>query len=129
MQQRKSRIFDHVVLHVKDINESKKFYRAIMETLGHSISAEGLGQFFIEELTIRENPEPSRSIHIAFQAQNPGSVKLFHETALRSGGKCITVPAERSREGIYNANVMDPDGNLIEAIYKSHHGRRSSISY
>lgn len=130
MKQRKSRIFDHVVINVKDINQSKKFYRAVVETLGHTITGEAKDQFFIDELNIRENPEVSSGcVHIAFYAESPGSVKLFHETALRCGGKCIGAPDERSFSGVYASNIIDPDGNHIEAIYKSRNQRSFPISY
>ncbi len=129
MHQKKSRFFDHVVLHVKDINESKKFYRAIFETLGHTITGEAEDQFFIYELNIREDERPTSGMHIAFHAENPGLVKLFHEAALRCGGKCIGAPSERAHRGVYTADIIDPDGHHIEAIYKNKAQRTSSISY
>lgn len=127
MHQRKRRLFDHVVLHVKDLDQSKKFYRAIVETLGHTITREESDHFFINELEIRQNPETSRSIHLAFNAENPGSVKLFHETAIRFGGKCAGRPV-CLRPGTYAANVLDPDGNCVEAIFKESQ-KSVSISY
>lgn len=127
MYQRKRRLFDHVVLHVRDLHESKKFYRAVVETLGHTITREEADHFFIGELEIRQNPETSRSVHLAFQAENPGSVKLFHETALRNGGTCVGVPVS-AEPGVYAANVLDPDGNCIEAIFKKFQ-KPVSISY
>lgn len=128
MYQRKRRLFDHVVLHVKDIDQSKKFYRAIVETLGHTITKEAQNVFFIGELEVRENPETTRSVHLAFTAENPWSVKLFHETALKAGGINMGSPTESRDAGIYTANVMDPDGNYIEAIFKGNQ-RNISISY
>lgn len=119
MHQRRKKLFDHVVLHVKDLDQSKKFYRAIVETLGHTITEEADKYFYINELEIRQNTETTKSVHIAFHAENPGSVKLFHESALRSGGQCIGGPRESKEYGYYKANVMDPDGNCIEAIFKT----------
>ncbi len=125
MQQRKKKLFDHVVLHVKDINLSRKFYQAIVETLGHTITGEAKEFFYINELEVRQNAETTRSAHIAFHAENPGSVKLFHESALRAGGICNGSPRVTSDLGVYTANVVDPDGNYIEAIFK---GRQNSVS-
>ncbi len=127
MHQRKKRLFDHVVLHVKDLDKSKKFYRAIAETLGHAITSESQGRFFIDELEIRENHVPTKSVQLAFNAENPGSVKLFHETALRLGGKCLGSPGSIEM-GSYVACVSDPDGNTIEAIFKGQQ-KLVSISY
>ncbi len=125
MHQIRKKLFDHVVLYVKDLDQSKRFYRAIVETLGHTITGEANEHFYINELEIRQNPETTKSIHFAFHAENPGSVKLFHESALKAGGKCIESPQECFRKGIYKANVMDPDGNNVEAIYK---GRQNNLS-
>lgn len=127
MHQRKRRLFDHVVLRVKDLDQSKKFYRAIIETLGHTITKEGTDNFFIDELEIRQHDEISRAVHLAFNAENPGSVKLFHETAIRHGGKCAGGPVSPG-PGTYAANVMDPDGNYVEAIFKDSQ-KLVSISY
>lgn len=128
MHQRKKRLFDHVVLHVKDLDQSKKFYRAIAETLGHTITREGQEHFFIDELEVRQNSETTKSIQLAFHAENPGSVNLFHETALRFGGKCLGSPKECLEPGIYTAHVQDPDGNYVKAIFKGVQ-RTLSISY
>lgn len=124
MNQRRRRLFDHVVVHVRDIDESKKFYRAVVETLGHVITNEAQGAFFIDELEVRENPEITRSV-LAFNAENPGSVRLFHETALRFGGKSVADPRECSAPGTYSAHVLDPDGNTVQAVFK---GNQKSIS-
>jgi predicted lactoylglutathione lyase len=123
MQQQKRRLFDHVVLHVKDIEQSKKFYQSIVETLGHTITRESHEGFFIEELEVRQNPETTKSLHLAFYAENPWSVKMFHDMALLSGGKSVEIPTELG--GMYMTNVMDPDGNYIEAIFK---GNQKHIS-
>lgn len=127
MHHRKKRLFDHVVLHVKDLDQSRKFYRAIAETLGHTITKEGQEHFFIDELEVRQSPETSKSIQLAFQAENPGSVNLFHETALRFGGKCMGNP-KGIGQGTYMAHVKDPDGNCVQAIFKDHN-KSISISY
>lgn len=125
MQQTKRPLFDHVVLHVKDIDQSKKFYRAIVETLGHTITSEAQDVFFIGELEVRQDMHVTRSAHLAFQAENPWSVKLFHDMALKAGGVSVGNPREANSAGVYTAHVMDPDGNYIEAIFK----RRSSPSH
>lgn len=127
MNIREKRLFDHVVVFVTDLDSSKRFYQAIVETLGHTISSESSEGFFINELEIRQNTEPSRSIELAFQAENPGSVKLFYETALRLGGKCLGGPGIRDAVS-FSAQVADPDGNQLQAVFKK--GQKAiSISY
>lgn len=116
----KRRLFDHVTLRVSNLERSKQFYQAVIETLGHTISDEASDRFCIDELFVTQNTVPSQSMHLSFQAENPATVKLFYETALQSGGKCQGAPKERAlNSGYYAACVMDPDGNSIEAIYKS----------
>lgn len=127
MQHEKRRLFDHVVLRVKNLDQSKNFYRAIAETLGHTITKEGSDCFFIDELEVREHEEVTREIHLAFKAENPGSVKLFHEAAIRLGGKCLGSPGSPG-PGTYVANVEDPDGNVVGAIFKDTQ-KSISISY
>lgn len=129
MQQRKRPLFDHVVLHVKDIHQSKKFYQAVVEILGHSITNVTRECFFINELEVRQDKETTKSLHLAFTAENPWSVKMFHDMALLSGGTSVGKPVELG--GIYTANVKDPDGNFIEAIFKckTNAHRERAISY
>jgi predicted lactoylglutathione lyase len=112
---------------VKDINKSKKFYQAITETLGHTITNESRECFFIDELEVRQNPETTKALHLAFHAENPWSVKMFHDMAIISGGTSVDMPLELG--GIYMANVKDPDGNYVEAIFKGNHKRDRTISY
>jgi predicted lactoylglutathione lyase len=128
MNQKKRPLFDHVVLHVKDIDQSKRFYRAIVETLGHTITSEAPDVFYIDELEVRQDLHVTRSAHLAFIAENPWSVKLFHDTALKAGGISIGNPREANAPGVYTAHVMDPDGNYIEAIFKRNQ-KNISISY
>lgn len=125
MHQRRKRLFDHVVVHVRDIDESKRFYRAVVETLGHVITAENQRSFFIDELEVRQDLVTTKSVQLAFNAENPGSVKLFHDTAVRFGGKSVVDPRESIAPGVYSARVLDPDGNTIEALFK---GTQKSVS-
>ena len=129
MEKRHRPLLDHVVLHVKDINQSKKFYQAVVEILGHTITNETGECFFINELEVRQDTETTKSLHLAFNAENPWSVKMFHDMALLSGGTSEGSPVELG--GVYMANVKDPDGNHIEAIFKGNVRayRERSISY
>lgn len=115
----RGRIFDHINIKVEDLSRSKSFYKAIFETLGHTFTKEEADSFFIDELKVTESKNLcTQRLHIAFQASNPGAVKLFHETALKVGGKCNGAPGERDyHRNYYSAYVLDPDGNNIEAVY------------
>lgn len=114
----RGRLLDHVNVKVKDIDLSKKFYRPVIECLGHSLSLEQPHSFCIDELMVSESVKSSQSVHLAFQAESPAIVKLFHQTALENGGRCNGAPGERNiHQGYYSAYVLDPDGNNIEAVY------------
>lgn len=119
MNQRQNRLVDHVMLRVKNLERSKEFYQAIAETLGHTVSYETHEGFSMDGLFITQDNQPSQSVHLAFQAANPGVVKLFHQTALQCGGRCLVAPDNSPAEqDQYAAMVSDPDGNNVEVVYR-----------
>jgi catechol 2,3-dioxygenase-like lactoylglutathione lyase family enzyme len=125
------RLVDHIHLRVADLEASKRFYRAALGALGRELSAEGdaFGGFFsADELFVSADAEPTRGLHLAFQAADREAVHRFHEAALAAGGRDNGAPGERPyHPGYYAAYVLDPDGNNIEAVF---HGpaRRSAPS-
>jgi catechol 2,3-dioxygenase-like lactoylglutathione lyase family enzyme len=129
MQFHFGRLIDHVHLRVSDLDASKRFYRAVIASLGRPSSlVEGAGYFRIDELFVDKADGPVSRIHLAFQAPNRETVGAFHQAALRAGGRDNGAPGERSyHAGYYGAFVLDPDGNNIEAVF---HGeaRRSAAS-
>ena len=123
------RLIDHVQIIVADLGVSKRFYRAVLQSLGRDISGEGDGYFFADELFVSEAENGRVShVHIAFQAPDRGTVQRFHMAALNAGGRNNGAPGERHyHPGYYAAFVLDPDGNNIEAV---DHGpaKRSAMS-
>jgi len=112
------RLIDHVQIIVADLGVSKRFYRAVLQSLGRDISGEGDGYFFADELFVSEAENGRVShVHIAFQAPDRGTVQRFHMAALNAGGRNNGAPGERHyHPGYYAAFVLDPDGNNIEAV-------------
>jgi len=112
------RLIDHVQIIVADLGASKRFYRAVLQSLGRDISGEGDGYFFADELFVSEAENGRVShVHIAFQAPDRGTVQRFHMAALNAGGRNNGAPGERHyHPGYYAAFVLDPDGNNIEAV-------------
>jgi catechol 2,3-dioxygenase-like lactoylglutathione lyase family enzyme len=112
------RLFDHVHVRVADLEASKRFYRAVLESLGREVSSETDSYFWTDELFISGDGEPTRGLHIAIQAEDEQAVKRFHEAALAAGGRDNGGPGPRDyHPGYYSAYAFDPDGNNVEAVY------------
>ena len=121
------RLIDHVHLVVADLEETKRFYRAVLQSLGRELSGEGDGYFFADELFVTEGENRSH-VHLAFQTGDRDTVHRFHAAGLAAGGTDNGPPGERHyHPGYYAAFVLDPDGNNVEAV---HHGpaERSTTS-
>jgi catechol 2,3-dioxygenase-like lactoylglutathione lyase family enzyme len=117
------RLFDHIHLRVNDIEASKRFYAAALDAVGLKITAEriaanGESWFSADELFVSDGGEPTRGLHIAFQAPDRETVERFYEAALAAGGRDNGAPGERSyHPGYYGAYVFDPDGTNVEAVF------------
>jgi catechol 2,3-dioxygenase-like lactoylglutathione lyase family enzyme len=110
------RLLDHVHLRVRDLEASKRFYRAAAEVLGLELR-EGDGSFALDELYVSDDGKPS-NVHLAFQAADQGMVARFHAAVLAAGGRDNGPPGERRyHPGYYAAYALDPDGNNVEAVY------------
>jgi len=123
------RLIDHVHLRVSDLDASRRFYLAVLTSLGRPGSLiDGEGFFHVDELFVDKADGPVSRVHLAFQARDRETVAAFHRAAIAAGGRDHGGPGERSyHPGYYGAFVLDPDGNNIEAVF---HGpsRRSADS-
>jgi catechol 2,3-dioxygenase-like lactoylglutathione lyase family enzyme len=120
----RGRLIDHIQLVVADLAASKRFYMAVLETLGVPLGGEGEGFFWADELCVSNasspaaQGEPTGRAHVAFQAKDRAMVERFHRAALAAGGTDNGAPGERDyHPGYYAAFVLDPDGNNIEVVY------------
>ena len=120
----RGRLIDHIQLVVRDLGPSKRFYRAVFETLGVPMGGEDEGYFWADELFVSTaDSEAAQGAltgrhHLAFQANDRAAVEAFHKAALANGGTDNGAPGERPyHPGYYAAFVLDPDGNNIEAVY------------
>ncbi len=129
MQFHRGRLIDHVHLRVKDVEASKRFYRAVFESLGlRGIAQDGEGWFQADELYVDKADGLVSRVHLAFQAADRDTVHAFHKAALAAGGRDNGGPGERAyHPGYFGAFAFDPDGNNIEAVF---HGpaQRSAAS-
>jgi catechol 2,3-dioxygenase-like lactoylglutathione lyase family enzyme len=113
------RLVDHVHIRVGDLQASKRFYQAVLESLGLGLTWEGDGAFAADELFVSDDGEPTAGLHLAFQAGGQDDVRRFHEAALAAGGTDNGGPGERDyyHPGYFSAYALDPDGNNVEAVF------------
>ena len=112
------RLLDHMHIRVSDLEASKRFYRAALESVGLALTAEGDGWFAADELFVSDEGPPTAGLHFALQAADEEAVARFHTAAIAAGGTDNGAPGERSyHPGYYGAFVLDPDGNNVEAVY------------
>ncbi len=114
-------MIDHIQLRTQDLDAMKRFYKAVLETVGVPIvegEHPGAGKYFYADELWVDVGEPASHIHLAFQAWDKETVDRFHEAALANGGRDNGAPGERPyHPGYYAAFAYDPDGNNIEAVF------------
>jgi len=98
-------MFDHVMVKVKDLNSSKRFYTAALAPLGFSVQYDadgmlGFGPKDAPALWLAKG-ETNGPVHIAFTAKDRAAVKAFYAAALPAGGKDNGEPGLRPE---YHAN-------------------------
>ena len=119
MEFHRGRLIDHVHLRAKDLDATKRFYRAVLQALGKGAAIqEDEHHLAADELWIDRADGPVSHVHLAFRAADRAQVQAFHEAALAHGGRDNGGPGERSyHPGYYAAFAFEPDGNNIEAVY------------
>jgi catechol 2,3-dioxygenase-like lactoylglutathione lyase family enzyme len=123
-----------------DIERSKRFYDAVLATLGAGEplrNQAGTGQtrlfyrhdgntFCVSEPINGQPATAANGSTIGFQCQSPEQVQAFHAAAIAHGGTSIEDPPGL-REGklgaMYLAYVRDPDGNKLCALHRVKQGR------
>lgn len=128
-------MFNHIMVGSNDIERSKRFYDALLGTLGagepiRNQAASGHIRLFYRHngstFCVSEpiNNEPATFGNggtIAFKCDSPEQVLNFHDTAVAHGGISIEdAPGVRnSGTGpVHLAYVRDPDGNKLCGIHR-----------
>jgi catechol 2,3-dioxygenase-like lactoylglutathione lyase family enzyme len=118
VEHHKGRLLDHVHLRVRDLEASRRFYRAVTEAVGIPFGRESESSFSVDELYVSDDGEPTAGVHLAFQAEDEAAVERFYEAGLAAGGKDNGRPGSRDyHPGYFAAYLFDPDGNNVEAVY------------
>lgn len=130
-------MLDHTGIVVTDLKRAHKFYDAIAAPLGLSTKSNSAESFLFGKSAEEPIPHlwigttrPSywvdgskagiNQMHVAFVADSEAMVDEFYRAALANGGTDNGKPGPR--EGVpnyYGAFVLDPDGNNIEACFRS----------
>ena len=128
-------MLNHIVVGSNDIERSKRFYDAVLGTLG---AAEPLrntapsghtrlfyrhdgSTFCVSEPIDDELATPANGGTIGFKCHSPEQVHEFHDVAVKNGGKSIEGPPglrDSNLGGMHLAYVRDPDGNKLCAIFR-----------
>ena len=128
-------MLDHVFITVKDLGRSIAFYEAALEPLGieHAVDYDGKdgpedhpdlkgfgrdGRVFF---WLRQGDTDAKAAHIGFVAKSEAEVNAFYKAAMAAGATDNGPPGARLYYDprYYAANVFDPDGYSLEAVFKS----------
>ena len=123
-------MFSHVMLGVNDLEVSKKFYDALLGTLGiapgfannnrHFYRSPN-GTFAISTPINGESACHGNGSTVGFAASSPEQADAFHAAGVANGGTtCEEPPGLRDGPGgkLYLAYLRDPDGNKICAVHR-----------
>jgi len=121
-------MFSHVMLGVSDIEVSKKFYDALLGTLGIGPGVDNKGRYFyfspsgVFAITVPINGEPATNGNgstIGFAVESAEQGNAFHAAGIANGGTTCEDPPGMRESGMYLAYVRDPDGNKLCALHRS----------
>ncbi|RYX91913.1 MAG: VOC family protein [Comamonadaceae bacterium] len=123
-------MFSHVMVGVNDLEVSKKFYDALLGTLGIGPGVANKNRYFYRSptasfaITTPLNGEAAchgNGSTIGFAAASAEQADAFHAAALANGGTtCEDPPGFREGPGgrLYLAYLRDPDGNKLCAMFR-----------
>ena len=118
-------MFSHVMLGVSDLEASKRFYDAVLGTIGVGPGVDNKGRYFyispsgVFAITIPIDGKPAtvgNGSTIGFAVESDEQGDAFHEAGLANGGTTLEDPPGRRENGMYLAYLRDPDGNKICAL-------------
>lgn len=128
-------MLDHIFLTVSNLQRSIAFYEIALAPLGieHAVDYDGkdgppghpdlkgFGRENRVSFWLREGKPEPQAVHVGFLARSETEVREFYLAALASGARDQGAPGARLHYDprYYAANVLDPDGYSLEAVYKS----------
>jgi catechol 2,3-dioxygenase-like lactoylglutathione lyase family enzyme len=128
-------MLDHLFLTVSDIECSIAFYERALAPLGieHAVDYDGkdgpeghpdlkgFGRDNRVSFWLRQGTPQPQAVHVGFLARSEAEVQAFYTAAIEAGASDNGEPGARLHYDprYYAANVLDPDGYSLEAVYKS----------
>jgi catechol 2,3-dioxygenase-like lactoylglutathione lyase family enzyme len=115
-------VFDHVGITVSDLGASECFYRTVLPVLGVEPSHADAELVEWEDWAIsppdREHPL-THGLHVGFRAPDREAVGAFWRAGIDAGYSDAGAPGPRTIYGpdYYGGFLLDPDGNIIEAVH------------
>jgi catechol 2,3-dioxygenase-like lactoylglutathione lyase family enzyme len=127
-------MFSHVIVGVNDLEASRRFYDALLATIGLKPGVYNhsgiVGRYFYRSatgsfgITQPINGEPAtrgNGSTLGFSVTSPEQADAFHAAGLANGGTTCEDPPgwrEGSVGRLYLAYLRDPDGNKICALFR-----------
>ncbi len=123
-------MFSHVMVGVNDLEMSKRFYDALLGTLGIAPGLANKNRYFYRSaggtfaISTPINGEPAchgNGSTIGFTAQSPEQAAAWHAAGVAHGGTtCEDPPGFREGPGgqLYLAYLRDPDGNKLCVLHR-----------
>lgn len=123
-------MFSHVMVGVNDLEVSKKYYDALLGTLGISPGVANKNRYFYRSpggsfaITTPINGESATCANggtIGFTMASPEQADAFHAAGVANGGTtCEDPPGWREGPAgkLYLVYVRDPDGNKLCGLHR-----------
>ncbi len=128
-------MFNHIMVGSNDIERSKRFYDAVLGTLGAGQPVRNKADtghtrlfyrhegntFCVSEPINGEAATHANGGTIGFKCKSPEQVREFHDTAVANGGISVEDPPgprNNSMGLMHLSYVCDPDGNKLCALYR-----------
>ena len=123
-------MFSHIMVGTNDLQRSKKFYDALLGSLGVPPSfVDRHRMFYMTPAGIFSVSQPidgkpatvGNGSTIGFACKSPEEVEAWHKAGLANGGTTIEDPPgvrDGANGKLYLAYLRDPDGNKICALHR-----------
>jgi catechol 2,3-dioxygenase-like lactoylglutathione lyase family enzyme len=123
-------MFSHLMVGVNDLELSRKFYDALLGTVGIGPGVANRNRYFYRRagvsfgITTPINGEPAthgNGSTLGFLMESPEQADAFHAAGINNGGTTCEDPPGWRDNGVgalYLAYLRDPDGNKICALHR-----------